>query len=195
MKRLLVTLAAVAALGGLLSACATATPYQPNVPGNAAGGGFSDMRLEANRFRVTFSGNSLTSRETVESYLLYRSAELTVAQGYDWFALADRRTEKTTRYQADPDPFYSTPYYGRWGYGWRPSWRYYGMGGVGWRSWDPWGYDPFWGNRMDVREINRYEATAEIVMGRGAKPAGDLTAIDAREVLSNLGPTIVRPAP
>lgn len=194
MKRLIATLAAVAALGGMVAACATATPYQPNVPGNAASGGFSEMRLEANRFRVTFSGNSLTSRETVESYLLYRAAELTVAQGYDWFALADRRTEKTTRYMADPDPFYSTPYYGRWGYGWRPHWRYYG-GGYGWRSWDPWGYDPFWAGRMDVREINRYEATAEIVMGKGPKPANDTSAIDAREVLANLGPSIVRPAP
>ena len=30
-------------------------------------------------------------------------------------------------------------------------------------------------------------------MGRGEKPANDPTAFDAREVIANLGPTIVRP--
>jgi hypothetical protein len=194
MKRLIAPFAAIAALGVLLTACATATPYQPNVPGNSASGGYSEIRVEANRFRVTFSGNSLTSRETVESYLLYRAAELTTAQGFDWFAAADRRTERTTNYRVDADPFYSSSYYGRYGWGWRPYWSYYG-GPYGWRSWDPWGYDPFWANSMDVRQINRYEATAEIVMGRGPKPAGDPSAFDAREVLTNLGPAIVRPQP
>lgn len=191
MKRLFAPFAALALAGGLLAACATATPYQPNAPGNAASGGYSELRLEGQRWRVTFSGNSLTSRQTVESYLLYRAAELTVNQGYDWFQTTDRRTEKSTTYVADPDPFYRSPYYDRWGYGFRPYWRYHG-GPYGWRSWDPWGYDPFWANRMDIREINRYEATAEIVMGRGAKPSG---AFEAREVMANLGPTIQRPAP
>jgi hypothetical protein len=193
MKRLMTTLAAVALIGAA-AGCATPTPYQPDRPGAAQSGGFSENQIEANRFRVTFSGNSLTSRETVESYLLYRAAELTVNQGYDWFMTADRRTEKSTSYMVDPDPFYTSPFYQSWGYGWRPSWRYYG-GPYGWRSWDPWGQDPFWANSMDVQEINRYEANAEIVMGHGAKPADNPVAFDARAVMANLGPAIVRPAP
>ena len=40
---------------------------------------------------------------------------------------------------------------------------------------------------------DRYEATAEIFMGKGPKPVNDATAFDAREVIANLGPTIVRP--
>jgi hypothetical protein len=43
-----------------------------------------------------------------------------------------------------------------------------------------------------VREIDRFEASAEIVMGRGAKPAGDPNAFDAREVIQNLGPRVTR---
>ena len=43
-------------------------------------------------------------------------------------------------------------------------------------------------------QVDRYEATAEIVMGRGPKPAGDLNAFDAREVINNLGPRVLRPA-
>ena len=79
----------------MLSACATATPYQPNIavqPGRPVPGGFSEQRIEPERYRVSFAGNSLTSRETVESYLLYRAAELTQAQGFDWFTIADRRS-------------------------------------------------------------------------------------------------------
>ena len=36
----------------------------------------------------------MTSRETVETYLLYRAAQLTVERGFDWFEMADRNTEK-----------------------------------------------------------------------------------------------------
>ena len=61
-----------------LVACATATPYQPIGAGGASGG-FSEQRIEANRYRVTFAGNSLTSRERVENYLLFRAAELPIA--------------------------------------------------------------------------------------------------------------------
>ena len=55
----------------------------------------------------------------------------------------------------------------------------------------PW-RDPF-GPSLDIREIDRFEATAEIVVGRGSKPAGDPNAFDAREVIQNLGPRVPRP--
>jgi len=125
-------IAAVLALAAGLAACATATPYQPNLPGQQTSGGYSEMRLEQNRFRVNFAGNSLTSRETVEGYLLFRAAELTVQNGYDWFSIVDRHTDRNARTYVEPDPFYR-PWYGP-SYGfWRPSWRYYGRG-FGWHA-------------------------------------------------------------
>ncbi|ODT64174.1 hypothetical protein [Phenylobacterium sp.] len=191
MSRKSAAIVASLALAGLLSACATATPYQPNLPGQAVSGGYSEQRVEANRFRVNFSGNSLTSRETVEGYLLFRAAELTVQEGYDWFAVVDRNTEADRRTYVERDPLYS-PWYGpSYGY-WRPYWRYYG--GFGWRTWDPWWGDPFWADRMDVRTVTKFEASAEIVMNRGAKPADDPRAFDARAVIANLGPRVTRPA-
>ncbi len=193
MSRKTAAIVASLALAGLLSACATATPYQPNIPGQATSGGYSEQRVEGNRFRVNFAGNSLTSRETVEGYLLYRAAELTVQEGYDWFSIADRNVERDRRTYIERDPLYS-PWYGpSYGY-WRPSWRYYG-GGFGWRTWDPYWGSPFWADRMDVRTVDKYEASAEIVMGRGPKPADDVRAFEARAVIANLGPRIVRPAP
>ena len=191
MTRRYAALAASALLVATLGACATATPYQPNIRGQATTGGFSEVRLEADRFRVNFAGNSLTSRETVEGYLLYRAAELTVAQGYDWFTVVDRQTDRNARTYVEPDPFYR-PWYGPSYNFWRPSWRYYG-GGYGWRSWDPFFGDPFWGDRMDVRTVEKFEASAEILMHRGAKPQDDTRAFDARAVMDNLGPRVLRP--
>lgn len=193
MSRKSVAILASIALAGLVAACTTATPYQPNIAGQKVSGGFSEMRVEENRYRVTFSGNSLTSRQTVEGYLLYRAAELTVEQGFDWFAIVDRNTDVDRRTYVDSDPFFS-PWYGP-GYGyWRPSWRYYG-GGYGWRGWDPYWGSPFWGDSIDVRTVTKFEASAEVIMHRGAKPADDPRAFDARAVVTNLGPRILRPTP
>src|SRR6185369_14641573 len=152
------------------------------VPGQSSSRGYSESQIEANRWRVTFAGNSLTSRETVEGYLLFRAAELTTQQGYDWFSIEDRHTDKNVRTYVEPDPFYR-PWYGP-SYGfWRPSWRYYGAPYGGWRSWDPFWGDPFWADRVDVRTVEKFEANAEIIMHRGPKPATDPRAFDARAVI------------
>jgi hypothetical protein len=180
-----------AALAAALAGCATPTPYQPNLPGHETSGGYSEYRVEPNRWRVSFAGNSLTSRETVEGYLLFRSAELTTQQGFDWFSIVDRHTDRSAYTYLDADPFYQ-PWYG-YGY-WRPYWRYYGHG-YGWRSWDPFWGDPFWADRIDVHTVEKFEATAEVVMGHGAKPANDPRAFDARAVITNLQPRIQYPAP
>ena len=74
----------------LLGACATATPYQPATP-NARG--YSNQQIESNRWMVSFAGNSLTDRQTVETYLLYRAAELTSQNGYDYFRVVRRATD------------------------------------------------------------------------------------------------------
>jgi hypothetical protein len=169
----------LAAAAGLLAACATATPYQPAAPGAPTGAyGFSEQRIEENRVRITFRGNTLTDRETVETYLLYRAAEVTLESGRDYFILANRDTEAHSRLQG------SGPYYPRFPYDyWYFSPR---------RGWSPW-YDPFWAEPSSYREVTRYEAVAEIAMFSGQKPANDANAFDAREVQANLQGRIVRP--
>jgi hypothetical protein len=188
MQRTPIRKLAAATLGLLLlsSACATPTAYQPLDPASRYSGGYYDQQIEENRFRVGFRGNTLTARETVETYLLFRAAELTLAQGYDWFMMADRHTERRSRTYVDR-PFHSGP----WGY-WGPYWSFHGRP-FGWRTWDPYWGDPFWADRIDVRTVDRYEATAEIVMGRGPKPPDDLRTFDARSVIDNLRHRIVVP--
>jgi hypothetical protein len=168
----------------VVTACATATPYQPLGTRGGASGGFTEQRIEANRYRVAFVGNSLTSRARVENYLLYRAAEITLANGFDSFTIVRRDTERDIETRVSPG-LYPGPYpY------WRPYWRYGGR--WGWRSWDPWFGDPFWADTVDIDTVERFEAMAEIVMIRGARP-GDPASFDARQVIANLGPTIVVP--
>lgn len=176
--RFAVPVAAVLAL----TACATATPYQP-LGTRGTSGGFAEQRIEANRYRVLFVGNDYTSRQRVENYLLFRAAELTVANGYDGFTIVRRDTERDvdTRVTGGSG-FGPYPY-------WRPYWRYRGY--YGWRQWDPWYGDPFWADRIDVRTVESYEAMAEIVMFRGRR--ADVQSFDARQVIGNLRPTIVIP--
>jgi hypothetical protein len=184
-KRRLPLLAAAAAASLMLAGCQSATTYHPATGHGFYREGYSDQRIEANRYMVSFSGNSVTSRDTVERYLLYRAAELTLQNGYDYFRLVDRDTDRRTRTYVT-DRFRPGP----WGY-WGATWRFH-RPGFGWGFYDPFWGDP-WGRDFDVNTIDKYEAHAEIVMGRGRPPADDVRTFDAHEVIRNLGPTIVMP--
>ena len=181
MKRPAIVIAALLAPLVMLCACTTATPYQPLASGTPVSGGYADQMLDDTHFRVSFRGNDLTSREQVETYLLYRAAELTAAKGFDWFEMIDRHTHNTGETFLDP--------YGAWGY-WRPSWTFRRHGGWFYGG-GYWG-DPSW-PQADFETIDRFDASAEVVMGHGPKPPGDPRAFDARQVMQNLAAKIVRP--
>jgi hypothetical protein len=168
------------AAAAALVACATTTPYQPAArPG---GYGYSETQIEANRARVNFRGNSSTSRETVENLLLYRAAELTLERGFDYFVVAARETDARSRMQ---------PYGGGGFYpGFHPYWSYYSPR-WGWRPW----HDPFWDDPVSYRQITQFEASAEIAMFDGQKPADNANAYDAREVQQNLRALATPPPP
>ena len=178
------------ALAGLalLGACATATPYQAASDSNR---GYTSQQIESDRWKVSFSGNSLTDRRTVETYLLYRAAELTDQNGYEWFQIVTRQTDESKRFvSTGPDPYFG-PYH----------FNYYAVTRSGrlvyfpsYSSWHRRGFhDPFWGG-VDYREIVRYEADAEIVMGAGETPDG-AEYFNADDVLANLATQIQRPEP
>ena len=193
----------IAASAMTLVACATATPYQPaSEPGGYDG--FSQQMIENDRARITFGGNSLTKRETVENYLLYRSAEMAVERGFETFTLQERDLEEDRKVRVSPgignslgfDPYFGYSFY-RPRYGWSRGYRYsrfagfnrgrgFGHGGF----FDPY-YDPFF-NDIDVREITKYRATAEVKFGRSGAE-NEAQTFNAREVLQNLGSAITFP--
>ena len=84
MKRLTFGLIAASALA--LSACASLAPYGPQQ--SARGQGFSEQQIETNRFRVTYNG--VGAPGPVADRALFRAAQLTVDQGYDWFEVTQR---------------------------------------------------------------------------------------------------------
>jgi hypothetical protein len=76
---------AIAALAVALAGCATG--YQAK---GAFSSGYSDVQIDENTYRVSYEGNGFTGKEEVDSMLIYRSADLTVQRGYDWFLMSDR---------------------------------------------------------------------------------------------------------
>ena len=158
-------LAIVAVLATIsLSACGHTSVYAP-MDGRY---GFAEQRIEQNRFRVMFHGDSSTSRETVENFLLYRAAELTLENGYDYFLIEEGGTDIARSLT------YIGPgaVYGYYPYGYH-RFPYYAFG-------YSWAYD------TSYRENRRFEAHAYILMYPGKKPADEPLAFDAREVVSNL---------
>ncbi|NGY03620.1 hypothetical protein G7Y85_02475 [Solimonas terrae] len=148
--------------------CASVTPYQPVDKGY----GYSEQQIEKNRFRVSFAGNSDTPKQTVETYLLFRAAELTLKSGYDYFVLASDSTDASTTYLQNFDGFYG------WGhYYWGPRSAFGGLGA------------------STATPVTQYVAQANVVMFTGQKKESDVQAFDAREVRKNLEPSIVRPVP
>ena len=201
----------------ILSACATTTPYQEaSKPGGFDG--YTQTIIENDRARVSFGGNSLTERETVENYLLYRAAELAVERGFEHFTLIESDTESETRIRSTAgagfaggpygfnDPFfrysYFNPRFGWSRFGRFSSFRTRGFGrrGFGRRGFGGFGHGFGFGfgggfggfNDFDIREITKYRAIAEVKFSSGVKPDSE-RSFNAREVLTNLGPTIIYP--
>jgi hypothetical protein len=158
--------ALVVLLGLLLAACAgKPTPYQQT----QGGYGYSEQRIEDNRYRVSFAGNAATNRQTVEDYLLYRAAELTVQNGHDWFEVADRDTVQE----------YS-------GYGGSPG---MGMGVGGGSGGVGVGLSfPMFGGGGGAPS---YTAQMDILVHDGEKPPDNANAYDAFSVISRLQPKIL----
>lgn len=148
-----------------LAACATPTVYQPLPPGAARGAvGFSEYRIEAARYRVTFQGGGGAPPQQVADYALRRAAELAVRDGYDWFRVVDRYTTQA----GDPSGPRLSLGTGTSSYG-----RSSGFGvGVG--------------TSFDLGGGPAFSHTMEVVMGRGEKPVG-LDVYDARGVMGALG--------
>ncbi|MEM9764544.1 MAG: hypothetical protein AAF968_18895, partial [Pseudomonadota bacterium] len=220
---------------------------------------------EDRRFRISFAANGATAPERVEDYLLYRAAEITLAEGADWFRIDARETVPEIRYFAggyggpvrvapifvgvrfvgktlrqarsynapsSKPPSYNAPSSKapsskappskaardthsakhkhkrkrahrhrkrRHHRGFRRHSRLYlGYGfGFGYYPYG-WGFYPGWGGTLVYRSpprpvVTRLEASAEIRLFDGAKPADDAAAYDARAVIDAVGPRLLRP--
>ncbi|MDP3406080.1 MAG: hypothetical protein Q8S03_15435 [Brevundimonas sp.] len=158
MIRAAVAIAAALSLG----ACASLAPYGPQRgPG---GQGFSEQRIENDRFRVTYSG--VGAPGPVADMALLRAAELTLDQGHDWFEVTQRYIDGRPDSAGGVRPNVSVGYgsgSGRYGG------RRYSSSGVG------------VGVGLNFSGPSPTSTLLEIRLGRGARP-DDREAYDAREV-------------
>jgi len=158
MSRLI--LAAAAALS--LAACATPpTLYQPAAGPQAIG--YTEYRIEPGRYRITFRGGPGAPPQQVSDYALLRAADLAIADGYDWFKVADRFMEG----RPDRSPRIGLGVGGA-DYGHRSS------VGVG------------LGTSFSLGGGPAVASTIEVVMGRGDRPRG-MDVYDARALRRSLG--------
>ena len=160
----------IAAAGLALTACASLAPYGPQMgPG---GQGYVEQRIESNRFRVTYNG--VGAPGPVADYALLRAAELTTAQGYDWFEVTQRWIDGRPDSAGGLRPsvgvgYGSSSYGGRYG-----EYRSSGVGvGVG----------------LNFSGPSPTSTTLEVVMGNGETPDRP-NAYDARGVQDSLRPRL-----
>ncbi|MBU1385877.1 MAG: hypothetical protein KKG14_07805 [Alphaproteobacteria bacterium] len=164
------TLPMIAAAGLALSACASLAPYGPQT--GSGGQGYVEQRIESNRFRVTYNG--VGAPGPVAEMALLRAAELTTAEGYDWFEVTQRWTDGRLDSAGGLRPSVSigagsSSYGGRYG-----NYRSSGVGvGVG----------------LNFSGPSPTSTALEVVMGRGETPARP-NAYDARGVEDSLRPRL-----
>jgi hypothetical protein len=159
MRRVLLS-AACAAL--LTAACATPAPYGPAMRAGAQG--FSEQRIENDRYRITYRSHGDPMR--AQDLALRRAAELALANGSDWFTITSGYVDPG-RPDANGRPSVSI------GAG-SSSWGRYRSSGVGVGL----GFS-FGGGEATTSSI-------EVRLGRGTRP-DDPRAYSARDVLENVG--------
>lgn len=100
MKQILLVLA----VGIFISGCATS--YQKN----GFTGGFSETQLSENVWKVHFRGNAKTTMERATDFCLLRSAELTLENGYEYFAIIGDESNTNSSSFSTPQQAYTNPY-------------------------------------------------------------------------------------
>ncbi len=162
----IVLLAALLTLG----ACASTPKYV--AADSAEDYGHYSRQIAENRYRVNFNGERRANLQDTRDYALLRAAELTLAEGYDWFQIIDRESSTTETREPRATFGYQRAYYTEQNCGLlsctrttRPA------------SYTHMGFDSY-----AHRPATAHRHSLEIVMGHGEVPE-DGNYYDARSVV------------
>lgn len=156
----------------ILALIACSTPYQPK----SILGGYTDTRLDSNTVRVSFYGNGYTNREGVENKMLYRCAEVTLQDSYDYFIIAVGDTIPTFSSYTTPSTYNQYT---------NTNFNFYGNNNASAVSSTTGYYQP-----SQTIYTRKFESSVIIKMFNGTKPTGIPNAYDARELIRYLKPQI-----
>lgn len=147
----------------VLVSCATAvgTSYGP---ADQKGFGYTDTRIESDRFRITFSGDGATPVDVVEDYALLRAAELTLENEYEWFRIVARDVAREDKGGVGVGAGVGSGSYGR-------------RGGVGVNV---------GGNLGTIGSKRFFTVRMEVLLGRGDIP-DDGEVYSAQAVIDSIG--------
>ncbi len=144
-----------------LSACAT--PYGKY----GLLGGFTDSRIDENTFSISVDTNGYTKQQTTSMQAMYRAAELTVENGYDYFVITNDSKNPTGMTINMPGSSYTTV-------------NSFGNTATARTTYNP-------GAAIPMVFPN---STLVIKSFKGNKPTDAPNAYDARSVMTYLGPQI-----
>ena len=85
--------ATLMAISLVITGCATSAYYYKY---QGAAGGFSDIKIQDDIYKVSYSENSFVSVETAEDFALLRAAEVTLTNGYKYFIILDQKSDPHT---------------------------------------------------------------------------------------------------
>lgn len=83
----------------LMALAGCATKYQSD---GGWGGGFSEVQLDKNVFKISFNGNNYTRPERAQELALLRSADLTLQHGYSYFVIMEGNSREDVRMYTAP---------------------------------------------------------------------------------------------
>ena len=156
---------ALTAVAVFLAACAT--PYGKY----GLLGGYTDSRIDANTFAISVDNNGFTSQQTTSMHALYRAAELTVENGFDYFVIASGASTPSSMAMAMPGSSTSST-----------TFNTFGSSATATTTTR---YAP-----MTVIPVVFPNSALVIKSFKGQKPGDHPSAYDAREVMKYLGPQI-----
>lgn len=147
------------ALAASLAACSSGpTSYGP---ADGSDRGYSQTRIEQDRYRIRFAAGADMDFDEVELMALRRAAEVTLEQGADWFLVTNRQSSGNDRNPVGVSTGVSVS-----------------SGSRGWSS-----RGAGIGLRFDAAAGEK-SVSLEILVRSGPRPS-DGRAYDAREVLAN----------
>jgi hypothetical protein len=153
----------------VLGAFGCATPYQQS----GFRGGYQDAQIDSNTASVTFHGNAYTSKQRVQLALMYRCAQVTLQDGFDYFLIVNSDTEAKQGIHQTAVQYVSNT-----------SGSAMGMGNMAFGSAMTTGtYYP-----VHTYTTTKFGSEAVIKMFKGQKPQDDPNAFDAHDVVAHLGP-------
>lgn len=146
----------------LLLLCHCATGYHP--PG-VFGDGFSEQRVATDRWIVRFDGSAFTPRQRVETYLLFRCAEVTIENNARYFVILGGFSDLLVSPDFHPGP--TTPTL---------------IDSPEWLSEEP------LAAKTDSSPTRRHAARVIIQTFRERRPRGNARVYEAQELIKQLAP-------